>query len=131
MDLIEWHPDGCRIDEAAEVAASVRTDLADARKRLRELADAEKESRKKKRAAALALATVGCQLMGSISGAMYGYLSQGFFNLSASRGQEGRPSPLCMGELPDWGLAICKLLLQPTYAVRWLSAAHRLLLSAS
>eukprot|EP00775_Hariotina_reticulata_P007967 gene7967-8165_t len=50
-----------RIDEAAEVAAGVKAELADARKRLRELADAEKESRKKKRAAALALATAAAE----------------------------------------------------------------------
>jgi hypothetical protein len=52
----------CRIDEAAERAAAVRAELAEGRKKLRELVDAEKESRKRKRAAALALATVSAAL---------------------------------------------------------------------
>lgn len=49
-----------RIEKGAEVAAEIRLELVEGRKKLRELADAEKESRKRKRAAALALATVSC-----------------------------------------------------------------------
>jgi hypothetical protein len=52
------HVASCRIDEAAERAAAVRAELQEGRKKLRELVDAEKESRKRKCAAALALATV-------------------------------------------------------------------------
>lgn len=48
----------CRIEKGAELAAEIRAELVEGRKKLRELADAEKESRKRKRAAALALATV-------------------------------------------------------------------------
>jgi hypothetical protein len=48
----------CRIDEAAERAAAVRAELQEGRRKLRELVDAEKESRKRKRIAAMALATV-------------------------------------------------------------------------
>jgi hypothetical protein len=61
------------LETAAEVAAGVRADLAEGRKKLRELADAEKESRKLKRAAMLALATVrmgarNCGGMGDLEG---------------------------------------------------------------
>lgn len=57
-------PPARRIDEAAELAADVRTELAESRKKLRELADAEKEGRKRKKAAALALATVSGSVQG-------------------------------------------------------------------
>jgi hypothetical protein len=46
------------LEEAQEAAAGLREQLADARRRLREVVDEEKEHKKKRRAAALALATV-------------------------------------------------------------------------
>lgn len=47
-----------RLADAADVAANLRADMAEDRKRLRELAEAEREDRKRKRAEALAVATV-------------------------------------------------------------------------
>jgi hypothetical protein len=55
------------LEEAQEAAAGLREQLTDARKRLREVLDEEKELKKRRRATALALATVrlrrgrGCQ----------------------------------------------------------------------
>lgn len=47
-----------RLEEAQEAAAGLREQLTDARKRLREVLDEEKELKKRRRATALALATV-------------------------------------------------------------------------
>jgi hypothetical protein len=46
------------LEEAQEAAAGLREQLTDARKRLREVLDEEKELKKRRRATALALATV-------------------------------------------------------------------------
>jgi hypothetical protein len=48
----------CRLEEAQEAAAGLREQLTEARRHLREVMDEEKEHKKKRRAAALALATV-------------------------------------------------------------------------
>lgn len=58
--LVHAHTHICtyRLEEAQEAAAGLREQLTEARRKLREVLDEEKELKKRRRAATLALATV-------------------------------------------------------------------------